>query len=153
MVMSYHIEIICLIKSFTGSKEHPMLKPDVADWLICSILNIVSSSISLCLYTFFMLCYFMPPLRPNFRDLQIIFFSLSSTYLSPLYIMFLRKQSVYCTRGKKEKCRKGTISSTPYPRCLWLVNSRLGIMTATFGATVVYSGFLWIAYSGPIFPV
>ena len=120
--------------------------------LICNILNLISSSISLCLYTCSLCLLFRASSEPNFRKLQIIF-SLSLTQLSPLYIMSLRRKSTYCIPGKNEKYRKGTISSAPCSPCSWLADFHLGINTLTLGATMAYLGFLCVTCSGPVFPV
>lgn len=86
-------------------------------------------------------------------ELPNFFFSLSSTQLSPFYIMFLRKKSIYCMHGKKEKYRKSTISSALYTSTSGFSRLSLGYNTLTLGVIMSSIGFLWVTCSGHIFSV
>lgn len=70
--------------------------------------------ISVTLYMFFMpvLLHASSEL-PNFRDLQIIYFSL--TQLNPLYIMSLRRKSTYCIHGKRKNIERAAFPQPHIP--------------------------------------
>ena len=58
-----------------------------------------------------------------FRDLTDSFFlSLSSTHLSPLYVMPLRKKSIFAYVEKRKNRERAPISLPPYTPCIWLVD-------------------------------